>query len=343
MVSLPSNAANIIRQRWGEISAVLRTPWLSPTDATARLHSSFQRDIVGLKLTVAGAPDLPFLIGDSGDALHIVSLDGHITEQPFVQELTDRYGARFTSEDFTDGETPGLLLKTRMNSAISRRLLVPSVALVSLFHPEMYPASRLTLGVSYLASYLRLRHAANADIFDCQFGASVASLLRRFKKRRPDIIGISVNFGQIDLMEEFLEGLRSTFRSDEQPTVILGNILPSMSFREILRRHPDVLICRKEGELAIASLARYHSDPALWTDVPGVYFRDRQTGRLVETPVRSLPLEDLPSPALDTLADLFANGCYSGVLFRSLAAHLTSSSRTRSSWDLTGMVPRLTD
>ena len=64
------------------------------------------------------------------------------------------------------------------------------------------------------------------------------------------------------------------------------------------------MICRKEGELALTALVKYGHDRSRWGQVPGIYYRNEQ-GRLISTPPRYLPMEHLPSPALDTVAELF--------------------------------------
>src|SRR5262249_9693429 len=151
-----------------------------------------------------------------------------------------------------------------LHERLSKRMKVPSVALVSLFHPEMYPATRLTLGIAYIASYLRLHHLARVEMIDCQFGVGVNEVLAHVRQSQPDILGVSVNFGQFDLMERLLDGIYDAEVTGKPPIVILGNILPAMCFREILTAYPEVAICRKEGELSLANLVKCGRDRARW-------------------------------------------------------------------------------
>ncbi|MBV9228170.1 MAG: cobalamin-dependent protein [Chloroflexi bacterium] len=254
------------------------------------------------EVAVFGSPEQHILCIVDDNQVLLCSPQGHLLAHPFVIELVEEFGISFEEHILS---TAGDCLTTPLTELLKARLTLPSVLLVSLFHPEMYPAVRLTLGISYLASYLRLHHLANVELMDCQLGLSVDEVLKYVRQFKPGILGVSVNFGQFDLMEQLLNGIYGPKAEGKPPIVILGNILPAMCYREILEAYPEVVICRKEGELSLASLIKCGRDRSRWSQVPGIYYLSKQ-GQLVSTPPSYLPLEHLPTPALDTVAEVFA-------------------------------------
>jgi len=292
---------------WPEVTAVLNRPWETPAAISRAISTPLQSSTywteVTPQVTVAGSPDQHILCLMGADQVVICSPRGHLIAHPFLRELVEELDVRFEVHSL---DTAGDCLTTPLSECLKARLTLPSVLLVSLSHPEMYPATRLTLGISYLASYLRLHHLASVELMDCQLDANVVDVLTSVRQLQPDILGVSVNFGQFDLMEQLLDGIYGPKAAGKPPVVILGNILPAMCYREILEAYPEVVICRKEGELALAALVRCGRDRSRWSQVPGIYYHSKQ-GQLVSTPPSYLPLEHLPPPALDTAAELFAH------------------------------------
>lgn len=295
----------LVLNLWPELSEVLSRPWEAPAAISHTILNLLQSspfwNAITPQVMVAGSPDQHILCLVTDDQLMICSPDDLI-KHPFVDELVEELDVRFEEHSLN---TAGDCLTTPLSESLRARLKLPSVLLVSLFHPEMYPAARLTLGISYLASYLRLHHLANLELIDCQLGPAVDDVLTCLRESPPDILGVSVNFGQFDLMQQLLNGIYGPEFTGKCPVVILGNILPAMCYREILEAYPEVVICRKEGELTLAALTRCWLDRSTWSRVPGIYYRNHQ-GQLVSTPPSYLPMEDLPTPALDTVTELFA-------------------------------------
>jgi len=293
---------------WAEIAPVLERPWETPATLSRMILAILQSSLYWeegefRQIDVAGAPDQHILCLTTHKSLILCSLQKHgeLFKHPFVRELAEEWKAHFETHALIPG---GNCLITPLSEDLSQRLKLPSVVLVSLFHSEMYPVTRLTLGIAYIASYLRLHHLARVQMIDCQFGIGVDEVLISVQQSRPDILGISVNFGQFDLMERLLDRIYDPEMKSEPPVVILGNILPAMCFREILMAYPEVMICRKEGELAVAALSKYVRDRSNWHRIPGVYYRGNQ-GNLIATPPSYLPMEHLPTPALDLVPELF--------------------------------------
>ena len=298
----------LLRDVWTEITPVLKRPWempatLSPMILALLQSSMYWEEEKFQQVEVAGSPDQHILCLTNDKQLVICSPQrgGGLLTHPFVRELVEEWDIHFEAYVLVpDGDC----LIAPLCEHLKERLKLPSVVLVSLFHPEMYPATRLTLGIAYIASYLRLHHLAKVEMIDCQFGMGVDEVLTHVRQSQPDILGISVNFGQFDLMVRLLDGIYDSKMTSEPPVVILGNILPAMCFREILAAYPEVMICRKEGELALATLAKHGRNRSRWHQIPGVYYLGSQ-GHLITTPPSYLPMEHLPTPALDTVSELF--------------------------------------
>lgn len=296
----------LLRTILSQVIAELAKPW-EPPSVTAQLilelfRSSASPDETVLpRVMVTGAPDSQLLcLVDVDQVLFYTPYTG-LETHPFIREIVHDCDAHFETHPI---ET-GTCLTTILSPHLEARLALPSVLLVSLFHPEMYPASRLTLGISYLASYLRLHALAHVEIIDCQFGAQVDDILVKIQTSHPNILGVAVNFGQFDLLEQLLQRIYGDSVTGKEPVVILGNILPAMNFREILTTYPRVVICRKEGELALAELVRSKGQRSKLSNIPGIHFLDLESGKLISTSAKQFPLEELPPPALDTVQDLF--------------------------------------
>lgn len=305
---LHDRVLSLVRDTWPEAVSVLERPWETPETISiqilALLHSSiYWTEEILQRVEVAGSPDQHILCIIGNDWVMCCSSFREATPlaHPFVRELVEEFNVCFDAYPL---DPAGVCLISPLSERVKVRLALPSVLLVSLFHSEMYPAARLTLGISYLASYLRRYHLARVELMDCQLGPNVADIVEHVRQAQPDILGISVNFGQFDLMEQLLDSIYDPTQVSKAPIVILGNILPAMCYREILKVYPQVVICRKEGELTLAALVKCGEDRSRWYQVPGIYYCDRQ-GRVVTTPSRYLPMENLPPPALDTVPQLF--------------------------------------
>lgn len=306
---IPDRILALVRDVWPQAISILERPWETPEALSSSILALLQSSVYWIEeailhIEIAGSPERYILCIEGSDHALFCGAQSEmdLKAHPFIRELMEDFTLQF-EEHILD--PAGDCLITPLPERLKARLQLPSVLLVSLFHPEMYPAARLTLGISYLASYLRRYHLASVKLMDCQLGVNVADVIEQVRQSHPEILGISVNFGQFDLMEQVLNAIYDPEQVGEPPLVILGNVLPAMCFREILKVYPRVVICRKEGELALAWLVRQGRDRSRWHQVPGIHFCTEQ-GRLVSTPARYLPMEDLPSPAFDTVPELFA-------------------------------------
>ena len=131
---------------------------------------------------------------------------------------------------------------------------VVRILLVNLASPR-YPHTTAPLGIITLGGYLR---SSNTDgqvaigYFDLQL-ENIDALHERIGHFRPDIVGLSVQFGAEESMFELLDGF-SAAASARSPLIVLGNVLPTYAAAAILRRHPQVVCVVGRGEPALRSL-----------------------------------------------------------------------------------------
>lgn len=329
---------NLLISHSEQIARLLDMPWLPHGVVTQEIMTLLEESVsfgdCGIReINLAGGPGSQFLYVLDPDSLIIFSANSQSLNQPFIFELINKYGAQFTTTELDIG----FLLVARLSDSLGQRLLLPHILLISLFHPEMYPTFRLTLGISSIASFLRQSNCAKVEIVDCQFGTTVTELIQKSFAARPEIIGLSVNFGQYDLMEQFLDGINKDKPSGYDPVIVLGNILPALSTEEILEKYPRVVICVREGEMALAELSYRYQERGLWKQVPNICYKDAN-GQLIQTKLEIIPLEMLPPPALDTVEALmkrdgvltaeFSRGCQYNVCTFCPRSHKGASWRT---------------
>jgi hypothetical protein len=72
------------------------------------------------------------------------------------------------------------------------------------------------------------------------------------------MVGLSVKLGTLPLLTRIIETVRNLSR---QPVVLLGDVLPTFAFREILALFPEVICVVGEGETALRALVRSIVEP----------------------------------------------------------------------------------
>src|SRR5262249_44354081 len=147
----------LLHDVWTEISIVLERPWEVPEALASRVlallqSSAFWEEDIFQRVDVAGSPDQHILCL-TNDKLVVICgprKGTSLLTHPFVRELVEEWDALFEAHVLVPDSD---CLIAPLHERLSKRLKVPSVVLVSLFHPEIYPATRLTLGIAYIASY----------------------------------------------------------------------------------------------------------------------------------------------------------------------------------------------
>jgi hypothetical protein len=115
---------------------------------------------------------------------------------------------------------------------LMNRLVVPNVYLVSLTNASRYQTRRYPLNVGRLAQWLRFQHAGRVTVADLalDFDGDLRSLSDDVVSSNPDILGISLNFGELDSLRTLISSLRD---SSLHPSICLGNVLAAWAPDEV--------------------------------------------------------------------------------------------------------------
>jgi hypothetical protein len=172
-----------------------------------------------------------------------------LTDPPLIREV-DRgeFGAaEWAQPCAVDHELEVITLRSSLE--LDSRLRVPNVALVSLTNSQRYRAVRFPLNIARLAQWLRYSHSGRSYPFDATLdaGGDLDSLLGKATRCFPDLLGISVNFGELDRLTEFVEHLRS---AEVRPYLVIGNVLAAWAPDDVRRTCDgfDVALARSYGE-----------------------------------------------------------------------------------------------
>lgn len=192
------------------------------------------------------------------------------------------------------------------NSKILDRLTFPRVLLINPSVKDVFPAPRLALCISSLACYLRKYQRADVRIIDMQIGPAINTIMREVRRFKPDIIGISISFGQLNLAESILRRLFLNIKViKKNPIVIAGNVIAAFGYERLLNKFPELLICNGEGERTIMSLVDYSEGRVSLKEVPGITYIEN--GKIRKTQTIEINMDDVPLPAMDSLEGIIKN------------------------------------
>lgn len=191
------------------------------------------------------------------------------------------------------------------------RLSRPEVLLAALYHPEHFPLPRFPLGISDVARAARSTLLGTVRLEDMQLGLTLPGLASLVAGQAPDILGLSVTFGQHDLLTALLDDV---YAAERPPLVIAGGSLTARNEGMLLERYPALLIARAGGEATIEGLlAHWHGDTGL-EEIPGLGYNGAPRGGGLEISRRrtARPLtRDVTGdifPELDLLPATFDHG-----------------------------------
>ena len=223
-----------------------------------------------------------------------------IVYSPFIDIKKNVIVNEFLDEcSFKNCNVGVLPLKNR----IIERLNFPKVFLINPYIIENYPIPRLSLSVSILASYLRKYQKAEVYIVDTQFGINIDEIIKEIIEVKPDIIGISIPHAQTKQALDIIEKIYQQKNENKiGSTIVLGNFIAASLPKFFINKFPEVLICTGEGESTLYDLCEYIRGKKRLNEVSNLAFLEN--GKIVFTSRKSVNMDDLPLPALDTLNDL---------------------------------------
>lgn len=191
-------------------------------------------------------------------------------------------------------------------SRIINRLTFPKVSLVNPSVQDVFPSPRLALCVASLAGYLRKYQKADVRIIDMQIESTVDTIIKETKEIQPDIIGISISFGQFNLSVSILDMILKDIEiMKREPTIVAGNVLASFGYEGLLEKFPELIICNGEGERTMMDLVDYINKDCSLEDVSGITYIENDT--IKNNPTYEVNMDDVPLPSMDTLEVILRN------------------------------------
>ncbi|MBN1877781.1 MAG: cobalamin-dependent protein [Anaerolineae bacterium] len=282
-----------------EILTLARKPWISPDRIMNHIQQALNtsnslRNYE--KVIVSGETD--------NLSIYVIGLDNLIVYTPLMN-IEDNTILLETSPDLWIKYSDHLCLVEKTKE-IADRLTLPDVVLINLSVKDVFPAPRFALNVASLAGYIRKYQKANVKIIDMQMGYTTRDILEYIRNFSPDIVGISISFGQTSPALSILQ--RIFLEQDvtqTSPLVVAGNVISAFVSEKLINTFPNLVICNGEGELSVVGLIDYVNKRVSLDQVPGISYQSE--GTLMRTPAIEVDMDDLPLPAMDTVEALINN------------------------------------
>lgn len=175
----------------------------------------------------------------------------------------------------------------------------PVIKLLGLCHQEHFSIPRFALGISNLAGCIRTGCYGEVSLMDMQVSDTPSQMIQACIDDRADIVGISVTFGQQDLLEEILDRL---IAARLNILVIVGGSLATLNSTAILQKYPQVIVSHSAGEQTICELVKFWRAECQIDELNDVEFTDhggkgiaRQTrvAKSEEVSHRSIPVFEM--------------------------------------------------
>lgn len=180
----------------------------------------------------------------------------------------------------------------------------PHTLLIGLSHPENFPRPRFALGISDIAGAIREEFMGRVTLLDMQLGKTVQDIHREILYEKPDIIGISVTFGQQDILELLLNLIMNIPRY--LPIVVVGGSLAALNSKKLLSEYPNIFIALGPGEQTVKDIIRYWYGENELVDVDNILFR-KTSGQFVKTAKTKESSNIMSIPELDLLPSTLSN------------------------------------
>ncbi len=192
---------------------------------------------------------------------------------------------------------------------------LPRVVLINMCVLENFPVPRLNLSTGAIAAYIRLHQKARVIILDMQLRISISDIMDVLEKNPPNLIGISISFGQKNLADELLTKFKNSVVLKDS-VIAVGNVIPSLYAEEYLTEYPSVIVSYGEGEESLLDLIDYALGSLSLEKVRGIAYVDEDK-HICKNKMDFLDISELPFPAIDTLLDIIKyNGAFTLELSR---------------------------
>ncbi len=201
--------------------------------AWARLLRHFGGSLPQKNVYLGGDALRPYLSVRTEDLAWVATVSSESLHCPkFLSEL---YGGQFGYPTIVQSQCEGrnvAVTEISLIQPLRERLAVPTLYLASLTNASRYQARRYPLNIARLAQWVRFQHCARAIVLDLPLTLSgnIRALAEVIIEGSPDILGISVNFGELEALK-FLMSLIKT--SGIRPQICLGNVLAAWAQQEV--------------------------------------------------------------------------------------------------------------
>lgn len=161
-------------------------------------------------------------------------------------------------------------------------------------YPNLTRLERVTLGLGYVASFVKKR-GHDCALADYTWGGNIEKTVDTVRVTGAKVVGISVKSGEVAFCETLSRRLKSEFGT----TIVWGGVHPSIDPENTIALDCVDILCVGEGEEATAdlldSLERGEPD----TSIPNLWFK--KDGKIIRNAIRPLiqNLDDLPFPDRD--------------------------------------------
>lgn len=145
---------------------------------------------------------------------------------------------------------------TNIPKTLVNRFKRPKTLLISLCHNEIFPFPRFPLGISEIAEAVRSNFLGKVSLLDMQLGEDLKSIVEYIFSNKPEIVGISLTFGQHDILERLLSELFDKCGS-HLPVLVAGGSLAALNHRQLLNQFPDLIVCLGTGGLTMCDIVTY--------------------------------------------------------------------------------------
>lgn len=211
----------------------------------------------------------------------------------------------------------------RFNSIFFEELKSPKIALLSLAKNNVYTFPRFALGISDIAHSIRKRCRGSVSLYDLQLNPNIDETISAIKDSGAHIIGISMTFGLFDVLEEVLQSIK---KQNLKCLIVVGGSLAGITYKEILKKYPEIIVSFSEGESFFVDLIDYYRGICKLKDISGAAFVDNESGNIIETPQTNFHKDrELSIPELDLLIPTIkskgvfqletSRGCYNACSF----------------------------
>ncbi|MBI4389577.1 MAG: radical SAM protein [Nitrospinae bacterium] len=161
-------------------------------------------------------------------------------------------------------------------------------------YPNLTRLERVTLGLAYVASYVKSR-GHECEFVDYTWGGGPEKTLEKVKSFGAQVVGFSVKSGEVD----FCIDVSRRLKQETNATVLWGGVHPTIAGEDCIKLDCVDMLCVGEGEEATAELLDSMERGEIDTSIKNMWFK--KDGKVIRNEIRLLNqgLEDLPFPDRD--------------------------------------------